>query len=105
MKQTIYLENFIEAFHRFNCMGNFSNEGLEVLFNYLEDRNPDMELDIAYICLEYSENDPASIAADHRIELPENASADARRYVVRDFLEEKTFIIGETKTSFVYESF
>ena len=55
MKQTISLGDFRDAFIRANRKENFSYDGLEVLFDYLEDTDPDSELDVIGLCCEYCE--------------------------------------------------
>jgi len=59
MKKTINLQNFRQAFKDYNRENNFSYEGLEALFNYLEQLEEDtgstIELDVIAICCDYNE--------------------------------------------------
>jgi hypothetical protein len=59
MKKTITLNDFRDAFVEMGREDNFSYEGLEVLFNYLEEveRSSDIEieLDVIAICCDYTE--------------------------------------------------
>ena len=58
--QTIDLYQFREAFRAYNRMDNFSYEGLEVLFDYLDNLSDDIgepiELDVIALCCEYYES-------------------------------------------------
>ena len=53
MKQTVYLNDFINAFQKIRP-DNFSYEGLEQLFEYLEsyeeDAQEQIELDVIALC-------------------------------------------------------
>ena len=103
MKQTIDSNDFTRAFFDMNRQHNFSYEGLALLFDYLEECDPDMELDVVAICCDYSEDSPEDIVESYGIEYdtdePE-ASEAATAY-----LEANTVIIGTTSTgSIVYAS-
>lgn len=55
MKQTINVYDFRDAFHRMNRGDNFSYEGLGAIFEYLEECDPDIELDVIAICCDFSQ--------------------------------------------------
>jgi hypothetical protein len=55
MKQTIGLNEFVRAFENYNRQEQFSRAGLKVLFNYLEEIDPDMELDVIGLCCDFTE--------------------------------------------------
>lgn len=59
MKQTVDLQDFREAFRDTPYENNFSYEGLEVLFNHLEELESDtgyeIELDIVAIACDFVE--------------------------------------------------
>jgi len=59
MKKTINLQNFRQAFKDYNRENNFSYEGLEALFDYLNNLEDDtgsaIELDVIAICCDYNE--------------------------------------------------
>ena len=102
MKQTVNLESFMHAFHAHNRYEQFGYEALKVLFEYCEDVNPDMELDVIALCCDYSHDGVMEIANNYSIDLSDCADAEDRVDVVRDWLNEHTSIIGETDTGFVY---
>ena len=69
MKQTIGINEFRQSFTNMGREDNFSYEGLELLFNMLEEQDENMELDVVAICCEYNEQDCESIANDYSISL------------------------------------
>ena len=60
MKQTVSLSDFRDAFQSIRP-DNFSYEGLEALFDWLEELDADCEteLDVIALCCEYSEHETA----------------------------------------------
>jgi hypothetical protein len=105
MKQTIQSYDFHDAFLRYGRKDNFSYEGLDLLFDYFEDCDPDMELDVIAICCDYNEDTPEDIANNYwdRDSVPDDE--DELRDQVREYLEANTSIIGETPFGFVYLAF
>jgi glucokinase len=55
MKQTISVYDFRDAFRRMNRENQFSYEGLGEIYEYLEEANPDMELDVIAICCDFTQ--------------------------------------------------
>lgn len=56
MKTTIEnASQFRDAFITFDRKDQFSYEGYEALFDYLEEIDPDMELDVIALCCDYTE--------------------------------------------------
>lgn len=102
MKQTINLEEFMHAFHAYNRYEQFGYQALNLLFEYLEECDPHMELDVIAICCDYSHSDPLTIANDYSIDLSDYAEAEDKAEAVREWLSENTTLIGETDTGFVY---
>lgn len=89
---------------------NFSCEGYELLFDYFEDIDPDMVLDVISICCDYSEDTVSDIARNYSIDLshldPEDDDYEEQCIdAVRDYLNENTTLVGETSTGFVYACF
>jgi hypothetical protein len=122
MKVTIDFPDFQDAFRRYGRLDNFSRQGLELLFYYFEELEDGMgqeiELDVIAICCDYAEDTVEDIARNYSIDLSEcedgicTASAygleqveDAKREVVREYLNDNTQLVGETSTGFVYLSF
>jgi len=71
MKTTINLNQFRDAFYRMGRKDNFSYEGLEVLFEYLEEieegTGTEIELDVIALCCDFSEDTPENIAEAYGI--------------------------------------
>lgn len=57
-------QDFVDQFNRRGRSTQFSKEGLRTLFDYLEEVNPDYELDVIELCCEYTEYDDIWEAAD-----------------------------------------
>ena len=106
MKQTISQSDFHDAFIHMNREENFSYEARELLFEYFEEVDEEMELDVIAICCEYYENDVDTIISEYRLT---DDTADMDEYektdFVREYLEENTGIIGETTSGFVNAAF
>jgi hypothetical protein len=85
MKQTISsASQFRDAFHRSGRGEQFSYEALGLLFEYFEELDPDMELDVVEICCDYVESTPAEIMESYSLEnedMVEDYVADNGRYV------------------------
>jgi hypothetical protein len=106
MKTTIDTAGqFRDQFTQYGRKDQFSYEALGLLFDYFEDCDPDMELDVVAICCEYYEDTPADIANNYwdRDSVPDDE--DELRDQVREYLEANTSIVGETATGFVYAVF
>jgi hypothetical protein len=89
---------------------NFSYEGLGLLFDYFEECDPDMELDVIAICCEYAEDTVANIARNYSIDLRDDDDDDTlsdneKAEIVRDYLNDNTTLVGETADGFVYAIF
>ena len=98
MKQAMYLSDFRNAFRRADRKENFSYEGLEVLFNYLEEIYPGYELDVIELCCEYSEMTLEELNEEYceDFETLEEAS---------EKLGENTIVCGETDDSIIFAAY
>jgi hypothetical protein len=96
---------FRDQFARCGRKDQFSYEGLELLFDYFEDCDPDMELDVIAICCDYVEDTYEGIAKNYVIDLEGCESEQDVIEAIRDYLHDNTTVVGETPTGFVYLSF
>jgi hypothetical protein len=102
MIQTINLSDFRAAFHSMGRKDQFSYEGLGALFDYLEEADPDFDLDVIALCCDYSEDTAEDIAKNYGIEVD---SLDELQDAVRAHLEENTSIVAEIPSGFLYAQF
>ena len=109
MKQTITQSDFHDAFRNYDRLENFSYEARELLFDYFEEVDEYMELDVIAICCDYNENSAESIAYNYMDaeEYAEFKELDEEEQIngIRDYLDNNTILIGETSTGFVYANF
>lgn len=112
MKATVYKQDFINAFKDSDSYkNNFTYDGLEVLFNGLEefeeDTGEEMELDIIAICCDFSEMSINEIIDAYGYMMDESRlnDDDAMSYVT-DWLNNQTWVIGETSNNtYVFRQF
>jgi len=102
MIQTINVSAFRDAFRACGRHNQFSYEGLGALFDYLEEVDPDFDLDVIALCCNYSEDTAEDIAKNYGIEVN---SLDELQDAVRAYLEENTSIVAETPSGFLYAQF
>lgn len=106
MKQTVSFSDFRDSFRVMDRLDNFSYGAAEILFNYLEELDPDYELDVIGLCCDYCEEDLEDIVSNYSLDISDCNSYEEQRAVVREYLVENTSLIGETKTgSFLFVSF
>jgi hypothetical protein len=99
-----HASQFRDQFHRAGRGDQFSYEGLGILFDYLEEIDPDYDLDVIALCCEYSEASYAEIAEMYDIDL-NGVHEDKMSEVIMDYLSDNTAIVGETNSGFIYQQF
>lgn len=108
MKTTINIHDFREAFRLAGRQNQFSRDGFEDLFEYLEQYEDDcgveLELDVIAICCDFSEDSWKNIADDYCIDLDGCADDEERIEAVRAFLEDEGALVGENDGDFVYRN-
>lgn len=99
MIQTITSSDFTTAFHRMGRGEQFTYEGLNALYDYLEDLGDDIgepiELDVIAFCCEYAEYESLE-------EFQEDYSED---YQSIEEIEHATQVIMIDDTSFIIQQF
>jgi hypothetical protein len=109
MKQTIEnASQFRDEFRQCGRADQFSYEALGLLFDYLEDIDPDYDLDVIALCCEYSENDAGEIARLYGLEFSsvEEGDTDGEREFVLSYLSQNTSVVGVTpRGAIVYAQF
>ena len=102
---------FREAFRMAGRMDQFSYEGLEVLFDYLEEYSDStgepVELDVVALCCDYYESSIEELINNYNIDLSEvdEDDQDSIIGVVREYLEDNTSVCGKVSGGFVYAAF
>lgn len=108
MKKTVYFNDFYSEFKKIRP-DNFSDEGLYVLFDYLEecerDIGDELELDVIAICCDFIEQPWQDIAESYDIDLSEYKDDEEKYEAVRVYIEGKVGYAGEVSGGFVYRQF
>ena len=95
MIQTVQLSDFRTAFAQCGRQSQFSYEALGLLFEYLEEIDPDYDLDVIELCCDYAESTPEEIAKSYSIDV-ECLQEDQVQRTVLDYLYDKTQVVGVT---------
>lgn len=103
MIQTINVSDSRDAFRSMDRKDQFSYEGLGALFDYLEEIDPDFDLDVIALCCDYSEDTAADILNNYGLDLTGDDDEDTD--AARAYLEEHTTIVAETASGFLYAQF
>ena len=107
--QEVNLYQFRDAFVRADRRESFSYEGLEHLFNYMEEQSEtcgtNYILDVVELCCEYTESSYDQIAADYDIDLSDCEDEEEKLEGVLQYLEENTAVVAEFNGTFIYQQF
>lgn len=99
MKTTISLYDFRDAFQRMGRGNQFSYDGLEILFDYLEQyeegTGEEVELDVIALCCDFAEDDPKSIAQNYDLDI-NGLDDDEISEKVKDYLGDEGVYVGAT---------
>lgn len=93
MKQTVDFDDFVQAFANHGRQTQFSDAALRVLYDHLENEDPDYELDVVALCCEYCEEDTADLAERLGVDT-EDMDADEILATVLDRLGDLTSVVG-----------
>lgn len=108
--QTVNLSQFRDAFYKADRKESFTYEGLEVLFEYLEELSDSIgesvDLDVIALCCEYEESSIEEIISSYSIDVSDADGDEGQiKEIVLEYLEENTSVCGEVRGRFVYASF
>jgi len=105
MKQTIGLSQFTDAFMSIRP-NNFSYEGLQVLFDWIEQQEQDtgteQELDVIALCCEFSEMTPKEVIESYGYDVEDDGNELNN---VADCLHDDTIVLGLTDTTVIFLNF
>lgn len=103
----VNLSAFRDAFRTAGRKDQFSYDGLRVIFDYMEELGDSLgepiELDVVAICCDYAEMTPEEVIEAYSI--PYDASEDDIWDTVRDYLNDRSIIVGETDDTIVFAQF
>jgi len=109
MKQTVYLNDFKDAFARMGRANQFSYEGLEILFDWIEQiddsTGEESELDVIALCCDFEEAHFSDIAKSYGIDI-EGLDDEKALETVRDHIWDYSQYCGTTSENcIVYMNF
>jgi len=105
MKQTVYLSDFRDAFNRMDRGNQFSYEALELIYDYLEEVDPDSELDVIAICCDLCEMTYEEAAEAYSIGEGDDLNPEDIPQAVIDYLNDETSVIGTTDETIIFANF
>lgn len=109
MKMTISTSEFIQAFADHGREDNFSREGLVHLFDYLEEIDPDMELDVISICCGFEELELVDLPDEYGYLLDsQETGVDAESLDMNEWvsiLADRTTVIWHDENSVLFAQF
>jgi hypothetical protein len=104
MKQTINLSQFRDQFQAIRP-DNFSYEGLEILYDFVEEMIPDYDLDVIALCCDYSEASIKELIDSFDIDL-EGVEPEEIDGAVLDYINDHSIVLGVTYDgSIVFQNF
>jgi len=100
MIQRMTFNDFRDAFANHGLADQFSRDGQQALFDYLEEIDENMELDVIALCCNYYESSAADIVAENGIDAdPEDMDA------VDAALARETTIVARLDGAFLFAAF
>lgn len=114
IQRDITVYEFRDMFRDAGRQDNFSYEGLQVLFDYLENLSEDIgqpiELDVVALCCDYNELSWRDVAQEYSVDIESYDEEDDQIEAVREFLQYNTSLCGEFEDSedgvtFVFQVF
>ena len=104
------VHQFREAFRLAGRMDQFSYEGLEVLFDYLDELSEDIgepiELDVVALCCDYNESTIEELIDNYNIDVSDaDGDEDEIKTIVKEYLQDNTSVCGQVSGGFIYAVF
>jgi hypothetical protein len=105
----VHRADFHNLFQTYGRKANFSYQGLNILYEYLEDLSDcigeDINIDIIALCCEYSESNVFNIAEDYNIDIGDLVGEAEVIELVLSYLDENTMVAGRHGSSIVFQQF
>ena len=101
---------FREAFRMADRGDQFTYEGLEVLFDYLENCSDEtgepVEMDVIALCCDYYEASIQELIDNYNIDVSDaDGDEDSIAEIVKDYISDNTAYVGETEGCLIYAAF
>lgn len=104
MVQTITFSDFTDAFHRMDRGEQFSYGALRLLFDYLDNIEPEYSLDVVGLCCEFTESTPEEVVESYSLAVSDPGDPEECLNVALDYLQEQTTVLGTTGEGVLYMS-
>lgn len=104
MYQTVSQWDFVRAFDDMNRGNNFSQDGRIALFDFLEEVNPDSELDVIAICSDFSEYSNLNELKEEYSHLLEDEEFEDDDEVL-DFFRDETVVLELSNGGVIIQQF
>jgi len=109
MKQSVNFYDFERAFHAYDRFNNYGYDGLRVIYDYFEEyeesTGEEVELDVIAICCDVNMMEFDDVISDYGLDDSDCEDDDERQELVRDYLNEKTSVLGETGDNILFFAF
>ena len=107
--QTVYRSDFRRAFQNMGRTDQFSDQALDLLFNYFDDLSDEMdepvELNVIDICCEYTEMTPDEVADQYGFSIDPDSDDGEKMSDALEYLQDRTSVIGQTDSTIVFVQF
>ena len=108
MKTTVYESDFLREFKEYGREDNFTFEGLQILFDYLEnweqDTGEEIELDVISFCVDYSELTYLEFINDYRLDIKDYYNTEDCTQTWEEAIEEDEDWVVEILTEYINEN-
>ena len=95
-----HVSQFRDAFHHAGRKYQFSYDALGILFEYLEEVNPDYNLDVIELCCEYAESTLDDLIDNYSIDV-DGVDEDDKLQAVIDFINDHSVVLGVTSAGHI----
>lgn len=102
MKKQISQSEFVAAFDEYNRSENFSVEAREMIYDYLEECDPDSEMDVIAVCCEFNEATFDEVIRDYNIVIEDEDNLEEE---VMEYLNDNTSVVDHTFSTVVFVVF
>ena len=107
MKTTVYESDFLREFKEYGREDNFTFEGLQILFGYLEqyeeDTGEEIELDVISLCGDYCELTYLEFIREYRLDIEDYHDTEDCTQTWEEVLEEEEDWVVEILTEYINE--